>query len=108
MIVLMYVDDYIIVGSSMVAIGKFVKSMEVGPEKFTLTKDGNIDKFLGIEITHIDHRIFKKFHPFLIDRIVTFLKIDSNNYGVETNSKSMPVGKPIFHKDLSLWWRKDS
>ena len=30
-------------------INAFVRSMQVGPEKFTLTDEGDIDKFLGIE-----------------------------------------------------------
>ena len=48
MILLTYADDWIIVGTSMVAINAFVKSMEVGPKNFTLTNEGNIDKLIGI------------------------------------------------------------
>ena len=39
--------------------------------------------------------------PFLINIIILFLKIDSNDYGIGKNSKSTPVGKPLLHKDLS-------
>ena len=108
MIVLTYADDCLTVVPSMVAIHEFVKSMEVGTENFMLTNEVNIDKFLRIEITHIDHRIFKHLQPFLINRIISFFKIDSNNYGVGTNSKSMPVGKVLLHKYLSGKPRKET
>ena len=101
MIILTYVDNCIIIGASMDKINAFVKSMQVGPEKFTLTDEGDIDKFLGIEITHLDDKRFKISQPFLIDRIVAYLNIDSNEYGIGTNYKSTPVGKPLMHKDLS-------
>ena len=77
-------------------INAFVKSMQVGPEKFTLTDEGEIDKFLGIEITHLDDKRFKISQPFLIDRIVAYLSIDSNEYSIGTNSKSTPVSKPPY------------
>ena len=107
MIILTYVDDCIIIGPSMDKIDAFVRSMQVGPEKFILTDEGNIDKFLGIEITHLDDKRFKISQPFLIDRIVAYLNIDSNEYGIGTNSKCTPVGKPLLHKDLSGKPRKE-
>ena len=75
--------------------------MEVGPKKFTLTNEVNIDKFLGIEINHLDEKRFKISQPFLIERIISFLDIDTNDFGLVTNSKSTPIGKSILHKDLS-------
>ena len=86
---------------------EFIYVPFVGPEKFTLTDEGDIDKFLGIEITHLDDKRFKTLQPFLIDRIVAYLNIDSNEYGIGTNSKSTPVGKPLMHKDLSGKPRKE-
>ena len=65
-----------------------------------MTDEGNIDKFLGIEITQIDAKRFKITQPFLTDRIISFLGIDTNDYGMETNPKPTPVGKPLLHKDL--------
>ena len=66
-----------------------------------MTNEGDIKKFPGIEITNIDENRFKVSEPFLIDRIIYLLKIDKNNYGMDTNSKSIPAGKPLLHKDLS-------
>ena len=87
MIVLTYIDDLIIVGTSMVDIDAFVKSMEKGPEKFVLTEKRDINRLHGIEITHIDEKRFKLSQPFLIDRIISLLNIDTNDYGTDINAK---------------------
>ena len=50
MLIITYVDDCIIVGNSMLDINTFVESMKNGSEGFILTDEGNINKFLGIEI----------------------------------------------------------
>ena len=44
----------------------------------------------------------------MIDRIISFLNIDTNDFGLGTNSKSTPVGKPLLHKDLSGKPRKEN
>ena len=100
MIVLTYVDDCIIVGNSMREINLFVESMAKGPEKFILTDEGDIDKFLGIEIRHVDDNKFELCQPFLIDRIANFLGLQNNEWESNSNSRSTPVGKPILNKDL--------
>ena len=100
MIILTYVDDCIIVGPSMDHIDSLVESMKTGKENFVLTDEGDINKFLGIEITQLDDKRFKVSQPFLIDRIVSFLNIDTNDYGMDTNNKPKPVGKPLLHKFL--------
>ena len=58
MIVLTYVDDCIIVGNNMRNIDNFVRSMQNGKENFILTDEDDIDKFLGIEIEHLDDKRF--------------------------------------------------
>ena len=37
-------------------IDAFVKSMEVRPKKFTLNDEGDIYRFLGVEINHLDEK----------------------------------------------------
>ena len=101
MIILTYVDNTIIVGPSMDRIDSSVKSMKTGKENFVLKDEGDINKFLGIEITQLDDNRFKVSQPFLIDRIVSFFNIDTNDYEMETNTKPTPVGKPLLHKDLA-------
>ena len=76
-------------------------------KKFVLTNEGDINKFLGIEITQLDEKIFKIFQHFLIYRIISFLNIGKNDCGMETNIKSTPVGKHLLHKDLSVNPHKD-
>ena len=75
---------------------------------FVLTEEGNINKFLGIEITQLDDKRFKISQPFLIDRIIYFLNIDTNYYGMDTNTKLTPVRKPLLHKNLSGKPRKEN
>ena len=87
MIVLMYFDDCLILGPSMVDIDDLVQSMKNGPEKFVLTDKGDINKFLGIGITHIDENIFKVSQPLLIDRIISLLNIYTNDYGTDNIAK---------------------
>ena len=89
-------------------IEKFVESMKRGEEKFILTDEGNINKFLGIKINQLDENRFKVSQPFLVDRILSFLKIDRNAFGTSANPKSTPVGKPLLNKDLSGKPRKES
>ena len=100
LIVLTYVDDCVIVGNSMNEIDSFVKSMMEGPEQFFLTDEGDIDKFLGIDIRHLSENKFEIVQPFLIDRIVTLLGLANNEFDVSTNGKATPVGKPLLSKDL--------
>ena len=65
---LTYVDDCIIVGNDMKDIDEFVYSMQHGPENFILTDEGDIDKFLGIEIKDQGLGEFELLaQPFLID-----------------------------------------
>ena len=75
--------------------------MQNGTENFILTNKGDIDTFLGIEITQLDEKRFKTSQPFLINRIISLLIIDQNEFGLKTNNKSTPVSKPLLHKDLS-------
>ena len=69
---------------------------------------GILEKFFAIDIIHIDENIFKVSQTFLIDRIISLLNIDKKDYGVDTNAKSTPVGKPLLHKDLYGKPRKEA
>ena len=65
----------------------FVASMKYGSENFAITNKGDINKVLGIEMTQLDDKRFKISQPFLIDRIISFLNIGTNDYGMDTNAK---------------------
>ena len=49
------------------------------PEKFVLTDEGDINKFLGIEIKHINEKRFKVSQTFLIGEIISVLNIDTRD-----------------------------
>ena len=53
-------------------------------------------------VTHIDEKIFKLSQSLLIDRILYLLNIDTNNYYINTNAKSTPVGKALLNKHLCV------
>ena len=48
-------------------IDAFIKSMQEGSENFILADEGDIDKFLGIEITRLDGKRFEISQHFLIE-----------------------------------------
>ena len=79
MIVLTYVDDFIILGLSMKYIDVLVNSIRSGSENFVFTDKGYINKFLGIEITQIDDKRFNISQPFLIGIITYFINIDTDD-----------------------------
>lgn len=81
-------------------IDELIESLMNGPEKFILTDEGSIDKFLGIDIKHLEGTRFELTQPFLIKRFINLLGLENNEFDVSTNSKAMPVGKPLLNKDL--------
>ena len=95
MIILTYFDECIIVGPYMKDIYGFVESTKSRSENFVLNDKGNINKCLDIEITQLDDKIFKIYQKFLIDRITSDLIIVMDDYGMEMNANSTPVGKKI-------------
>jgi hypothetical protein len=100
MIIITYVDDCIIVSNSMKDIKTFVKSMKDGPKGYVLIDEGEINKFLGIEIKEITRHKFELSQQFLIKRIVNLLGLGQNEFDVQTKTKICPVGKPLLNKDL--------
>jgi hypothetical protein len=100
MMLLVYVDDCTIVDSDMAEIDKFVVSMQNCPENFILTDEGNIDKFLGLEIKQLGPKEFEISKPFLIDCIITFLGLQSDAAETHCNDKFTPAAAQILNKDL--------
>ena len=98
--VLTYVDDCILVSTSKKAIDDLVESLKNGEEKFILTDEGDIDKFLGIEIKHFEDGSFELSQPHLITRILQLLQLDNNNqWKSSTNSRRTPSEQVILHRD---------
>jgi hypothetical protein len=83
MIIITYVDDFIIVSNSMKDINTFVTSVKDGPKEYILTDEGDIHKFLGIEIKEITRNKFELSQPFLIEQIVNLLGLGQNKFDVK-------------------------
>jgi hypothetical protein len=62
---------------------------------------GDVNKFLGIEITRLNGDSFKLSQPFLIDPIFDFLGLCNNKFETDANSLSTPVAKGLLHCDFS-------
>jgi hypothetical protein len=81
-------------------INTFVESMKEGPKGYVLTDEGDINKFLGLEIKEITKNKFELSQPFLIKQIVNLLGLGQNEFDVHTKTKITPVGEPLLSKDL--------
>ena len=97
MVLLTYVDDCIIIGPSKASIDCLITSMQSGPENFKLTDEGDVNKFLGIEITKLGPDSFELLQPFLIDRLLQFLGLCNNAFATDANPSSTPVAKGLLH-----------
>ena len=75
-----------------------------GKEGFVLTDDGNLARFLGVEIGDKDDGSFHMTQPHLIQRILELCGIKPS----EVNKRDSPASKPLLHKDLSGHPRKHS
>ena len=100
MMVLTYVDDCIIIGKSKPEIKSFIHSMQNGPEKFILTDEGDIDKFLGVEIIDRGNGEFEMKQPHLIDRIVQALGLKDNSFNCHVNGAKTPASTILLNRDL--------
>jgi hypothetical protein len=74
--------------------------MKDGPDEYVLCDEGDINKFLGIEIKEISGNKLKLSQPFSIKQIVNLLGFGQNEFYVQTKTKITPVGKPLLNKDL--------
>ena len=99
--VLTYVDDCILVSTSQKAIDDLVESLQNGEEKFLLTDEGDIDKFLGIELKHNKDGSFEMTQPHLTDRIIKLLGLEKedNRWKTSANSRLTPSEQIILHRD---------
>ena len=55
-------------------------------KNFVLTDKEDIKKCLGIETTQLDDDRFNISQPIMIDIIVSYLNIDTNEYGMYTSN----------------------
>ena len=96
LILIVHVDDVLIFRREKLWIDLLTKSLFEGDEKFELTDEGNIDKYLGVCVQENKDGTYEIRQPFLIDRMLTELTIDH----VETKKRRPPVSTPLLYKDL--------
>ena len=93
-IILVYVDDCIIFSRSKTINDSIVTSLQNGPENFQLTDEGDLNRYLGVDIVKKKDGSFELRQPFLIERCLKAMEIDD-----KMNPKSAPATKPLLHKD---------
>ena len=94
-------DDVLIVSKRKRTIDAFIESLRNGLERYDLTDEGDISKYLGVDIIKNKDGTFELKQPFLIRRI-----LDKVGLVETTGSKETPVGKPLLHKDCDGHERK--
>ena len=94
--ILVYVDDVLIISRSENDIDKFVNSLKSGSENFDFTDEGDITKYLGVDIIFNEDGSFELKQPYLIQCIQ-----EKVGFTESTGAKSTPVGKPLLHKDYN-------
>ncbi len=68
--------------------------MQHGKENLILTIEGNVNKFLGIEIVQHDPHTFELVQPFLIDCFLHFLGFCQNEFQTDENFCSSSGARP--------------
>ena len=90
----MYVDDCIIFSKSSKTNDDLVTSLQNGPENYQLTDEGDLTKYLGVDIDRRPDGSFELRQPYLIERCLAAMEIND-----KVNPKSIPATKPLLHKD---------
>ena len=95
MIILTYVYDCILIAKKKETLDQFIHSLANAIEKFKLTDEGTIDKYLGLEIEQLKGKEFILRQPFLIQRILAALNVKTGDY----NQRDVPVIGPLLSRD---------
>jgi hypothetical protein len=101
-IVLVYVDNLIVLqkkGSS--ATDELIQQLQEGNEAFDFTDDGDLEKYLGIDVKLHKNGSVELTQPHLIERFLEVLSIDD-----KVNHQPTPAIKPLLYKDLEGLERK--
>eukprot|EP00957_Ditylum_brightwellii_P169528 12902490-Ditylum_brightwellii.AAC.1 len=105
-VVLTYVDDVLIIGTTKQSISGFIKSLKEGYENFEFTEEGTVENYLGVMIRRFiknNNRSFELCQLFLIKKFVELVGLTETVGGRDT-----PVGLPLLYKDLKCLKRKQS
>ena len=102
-IVLVYVDDCIVISKrGSTSADDLIKALKEGHENFDFTDDGDLDKYLGVDVKrHKDGRI-ELTQTHLIQRFLEVIGLDKD----KVNPRTTPALKPLLFKDLDGLSRK--
>ena len=100
-IILVYVDDCIIFSKSNKINDSIVASLQNGAEHFNLTDEGDVSRYLGVDIHHYDDGRMEMRQPYLVERCLKAMEVVD---GMKT--KRVPATKPLLHKDVDGVERK--
>ena len=73
---LVYIDGFIIIAESEARIYVLTHSLKNDKDKYMLTEEGSIDKFLKISIIKLDDNQYKLAQPLLIELIIELIEIE--------------------------------
>ena len=102
-IILVYVDDCIIFSKSNKINDSIVASLQNGVENFNLTDEGDVSRYLGVDILHHPDGRMEMRQPYLIERCLAAMEVVMG-----MNTKRVPATKPLLHKDADGVDRKHS
>ncbi len=101
-IVLVYVDDMIIFSRKGTRAGELlVEALGEGHENFVFTDDGDLDKYLGVDVKRYKDGRIELTQPHLIERFLAVI-----GYDKDVNPRPTPAVKPILNKDADGLPRK--
>ena len=92
----MCVDNILIFSKDKMLIDIFIKLLLEGNDKFKLTDEGNIRKYLGVSIKKDKDSSYDIRQLYLIQCIISELNLDNTL----VQKCSTPVVKPLLYKDL--------
>jgi len=72
-----------------------VCDLAAGKENFIFTDVGDLEAYLGVEVTKHANKTIELCQPFLIDKIIKTIAGDANNL----HSSNIPAAKELLHKD---------
>ena len=103
-IVLVYADNCLIFSRKNSGISdKFIHSLTHGKENFEFTDEGDLSKYLGVDIVKKKDSSIECTQPHLIERFLKLVDQDQN-----INVRPTSVLKLLLHKDLQGFSRKHS
>ena len=102
-IVLVYVDDCIVFspkGSG--AAEKLIKDLLEGEENFSFTDEGDLERYLGVDVKRYPDGRYELTQKHLILRFLELIDVTK-----ETNPRPTPAINPLLHKDIDGKPRKN-